>query len=199
MSAVDGYHGPSSDREALRQLDGEISTGRDELGVLVAELDRRRLRIFDVKAQFRQHIVEISLAGAALTAITVAAIWLAVQRARRRQSLISRASRFGTALNRMIADPKRVATGPTIPRQLLTAVAAAALGRATRTVIARGIESAIAAARHHASHPTRPSEGLSASVRDRQGKRDLTEEITARSTSVPSPREARVSLASGDS
>jgi hypothetical protein len=148
-----------TDREALRQLDGEISKGRDELGVLVAELDRRRHRIFNLKAQLKQHVVEISLAGVAVTAITVAAIWLVRQRARRRQSFVARASRFGTAVSRMIANPDLVATGPTIPRQLFTAVAAAALGSATRTIVAKGIQSVMNAPRHNSSRSTQPREG----------------------------------------
>jgi hypothetical protein len=129
-----------SDRESLRRLDGEISNDREELGVLVAELDQRRHRALDLKGQLKRHVIEISLAGAALTAISVTVIWLAVHRNRRRARLISRAGRLGTAVSRMVAHPELVATGPTIPGQLFTAIAAAALGSVTRSLVAHGIE-----------------------------------------------------------
>src|SRR5262245_4241400 len=172
MSGSNDHHETTSDREKLRRLESEISKDRDELGVLVAELDRRRHQIFDVKGQLKRHVVEIGLAGAALTAITVAAIWYAVQRARRRATLTSRASRFKTAMSRMVAHPELVATGPTIPRKLLTAVAAAALGSATRTVVGNVVESIMDSRRNGRAPSARPRDVVRSSAR--QGHRPWT-------------------------
>jgi hypothetical protein len=88
VNATSKHPRPTSNAKTLRRLDEDISKSRDELGVFVAELDRRRHWVFDLRAQLKRHIVEISLAGAALTAMSIAAIWLSVRRARRRASLI---------------------------------------------------------------------------------------------------------------
>src|SRR5262245_9634452 len=174
MSGSNDHHETTSDREKLRRLESEISSERDELGVLVAELDRRRHQIFDVKGQLKRHVVEIGLAGAALTAITIVAIWFAVQRARRRATLTSRASRFKTAVNRMVAHPELVATGPTIPRSLFTAIAAAALGSATRTVVSNVIESIIESRRNSTSPSAEPRRAPRSSARHRDENRRLS-------------------------
>ena len=141
--------------------------------------------------------MEISLTGVALTAITMVALWIVLQRARRRQSLISRAVRFKTAVSRMTPNPELVATGPTIPRQLFAAVAAAALGSATRTIVAKGIQSVIDAARHHpprgpqsresttrlhsvrSANPGRPTTGIDRDIEERAG----LPEVAARGSS----------------
>ena len=55
---VDGSSDPGiSPRENSRQLEGEIAVLRDELAVLVAELDRRRHELTDFKLQARRHAV----------------------------------------------------------------------------------------------------------------------------------------------
>jgi hypothetical protein len=169
----------TSDRETLRRLESEISEGREELGGLVAELDRRRHQFFDLRAQLKRHVVEISLAGATLTAISVAAIWLAVQRAHRRASFVSRASRLGTAVSRTIDNSELVATGPTIPGQLFTAIAAAALGSATRTFVAHAMQSMLDAPR--TSRQGRPlSKGIRAFARRWNGQPSRPGDVIAK-------------------
>jgi hypothetical protein len=145
----------TSDEENLRALTADISNSRDELGVLVEELDRRRHRLFDLKAQIKRHAVEISLTAAALAVISAAVIWLAIERARRRASLVSPASHLRTAERRIVATPQLAATGPTMTRKLFAAVATAALGSATRTVVANVVQDMIGAGRHVASSSPR--------------------------------------------
>ena len=158
----------ASDGERLRSLGAEISNTRDELSGLVAELDRRRHRLFDFKAQIKDHIVGISITGAALAAISATVIGLAVKRAHRRARFVSRTRQIPTAVSRMLANPELVATGPTTTRKLLTAVAAAALGSATRTVVANVVQNMMEAARQGASGSPRPLDGR-VSTRQWQG------------------------------
>jgi len=149
-----------------------------------------------VRRQLKRHAVEIGLAGAALAAITVAAIWLAVQHARRRATLMSRASRLKTAMNRMVAHPELVATGPTISRQLFAAIAGAALGSATRTVVSQVIESIMESRRDGVSRPAGPREVVVRSSA-RQEHKPWTAPDKNRRFSVDSDRERAGGVSSG--
>lgn len=133
---------PSSDgiaaspRDATRELEGRIGLVREELGGLVAELDRRRHEALDLKLQIRRHALETTVTGLAFVAAAAGIVWLTARRARRRRRITSRMDRMRTAMGRMMERPERVAAEPTIPAKIFTAAVNAALA----TVIKKGLE-----------------------------------------------------------
>jgi hypothetical protein len=132
-----------SPRETTRQLDGEIAALREELAGLVAELDRRRHELLDIKLQAKRHVLEMALTGAALVATAAGFVWLGAWRSRRRQSMRSRAGRLREAFSRMLAKPERVAAEPTVPTKIFTAAANAAVATAIKKVVERGLQGAL--------------------------------------------------------
>jgi hypothetical protein len=131
----------ASPREMARQIEGEISTLREELGDLVAELDRRRHQMLDLKLHVRRHALEVTLTGVSLVAAAAALMWLGIWRSRQRPSLVARAGRLRQAVSRMIDNPERVAAEPTVPGKIVRAAATAAVA----AVMKKGMERAVQA------------------------------------------------------
>jgi hypothetical protein len=77
-----------SPRETTRQLEGEISRLREELGELVGELDRRRHELLDVKLQVKRHALAATLTGVSLVAAASGLVWLGIWHAQRRQGAV---------------------------------------------------------------------------------------------------------------
>jgi hypothetical protein len=128
-----------SPRDTVRQLDAQITALRDELGELVAELDRRRHAALDVKTQVRRHAREVALTGAALVGAAAGFVWLGAWRRRRRQRFGARVGRLQHALGRMMDRPERVAAYPTVTMKILTAVASAAAAAVIKKVLERAV------------------------------------------------------------
>jgi DNA-binding FrmR family transcriptional regulator len=128
-----------SPRESSRQLEGEIAMLRDELGGLVAELDRRRHELTDVKLQAKRHALGATLTGAGLLASAAGFVWLGAWRARRRRTTIARIGRLREAVSRMVERPERVAAEPSVPVKILTAAATAAVATAMKKVLERAL------------------------------------------------------------
>jgi hypothetical protein len=129
-----------SERQATRQLDAEIAKLREDLALLVAELDRRRHDLLDVRTQVRRHARPVILTGVTLLGAASALVWLAVTRNRQQQSARARAGRLRDAVARMIDRPERVAAAPTVPARIFTAVATAALTTTAKRILDRGIQ-----------------------------------------------------------
>ncbi len=76
----------ASPDETVRHLALEIASLREELGGLVAELDRRRHDLLDVRLQARRHAVTAS----AVVVVLIGAVWglvrLRVWRVRKREA-----------------------------------------------------------------------------------------------------------------
>jgi len=150
MIRPDGSDADVSPRASTRQLEGEIATLRDELATLVAELDRRRHELMDLRLQARRHVVGTTLTGVGLLASAAGFVWLGARRARRRRSMRGRVSRLRKAVSRMAFRPERVASEPTIPAKILTAAANAAVATAVTRVLERGIRRALSPRERHA-------------------------------------------------
>lgn len=141
---VDGSSDPGiSPRENSRQLEGEIAVLRDELAVLVAELDRRRHELTDFKLQARRHAVGAALTGAGLLMSAAGFVWLSTWRGRRRSKATARMDRLREAVSRMVDRPDRVAAEPGIPVKILTAAANAAVATAIKKALERGFQRAM--------------------------------------------------------
>ena len=141
-----------SPQESTRQLDGEIAALREELAGLVAELDRRRHDLLDIKLQARRHALGMALTSVAVLATASGFVWLGTWHSRRRRTTLSRVGRLREAISRMIDRPERVAAEPGVPARILTATASAVVATAIKKVLERGIQRAI---HRHEERPAR--------------------------------------------
>jgi hypothetical protein len=132
-----------SPRDAARQLDGEISRLREELGELVGELDRRRHEALDVRLQVKRHALAATVTGLSVVAAAAGLVWLGAWRERRQQTLMARSGRLRAALSRAIDRPDRVAAQPTIPERIVGGV----LTAAAAALVKKGLERALRPAR----------------------------------------------------
>jgi len=140
----DGHPAQSaSPDEAVRKLGAEIAAVREELGGLVAELDRRRHEMLDLKLQARRHAVGLTVSAASVLGAAAGVVWIGAWRARRRGRLLSRAVRLRDAVERMIDRPDRVAAEQPVPGKIITAAATAAVATIINRVLGRAVEAFI--------------------------------------------------------
>ena len=91
-----------------REIETEIDHLRTRLDTSLAELDRRRHELTDVKLQLRRHPRVVLGAGAAV-ALLLAGVAFALWRAHEREKPLAKAHRFRLALGRAVAKPERAA------------------------------------------------------------------------------------------
>jgi hypothetical protein len=93
-----------------REIEREIEHLRTRLDRSLAELDRRRHELTDVKLQMRKH-PRVFIGAGATVALLLGGIGLAVWRSRKREKLPNRARRIRIAFGRAIDEPEKVARG----------------------------------------------------------------------------------------
>ena len=121
-------------------LETEITEIRSRLDRSLAELDRRRHELTDVRLQVKRHPVVTAAAGVALLAI-VGGVAYAVWAARQRNKPMSKARRLKHALSRMIDEPHKVAKSePTVPEKILAAAGTAAATILVKKAMERAFE-----------------------------------------------------------
>ena len=140
-------------RDTVHALGSEVAHARDELDVLLGELDRRRHEALDVPLQLRRHAMGVGLTVVAFTLAAAGSVWLTVWRRRRRARLSARAGRLSQAIARMTERPERVATEPTMARKIATAAANAAVAALVKKLLERGITRLAAARPDDAATP----------------------------------------------
>jgi hypothetical protein len=101
-----------------RGIEAEVDAVRNELTTLVAELDRRRHELFDVKLQLRRHVLPVVVTTLVGSAALAAAVALGVRRSRQRRTLPARGRRVSEAVGRLLDHPERVGTEPTIVERI---------------------------------------------------------------------------------
>jgi hypothetical protein len=101
-----------------RGIEAEVDAVRNELTTLVAELDRRRHELFDVKLQLRRHVLPVVVTTIVGSAALAAAVALGVRRSRQRRTLPARGRRVSEAVGRLLDHPERVGTEPTIVERI---------------------------------------------------------------------------------
>jgi hypothetical protein len=147
---------PIAPPETVQQLGSEIAALRVDLDGLVAELDRRRHEVFDLRLQARRHARGIALTIIGLVGAAAGFVWMGTWRARRQDRLASRAGRFGQGLSRMIDQPEHVAAGPTVPAKIMMVAANAAVAVFIKKVLEYAVASTMDRQRRrdHAAAPT---------------------------------------------
>ena len=129
-------------RKAARDIESEITEIRSRLDHSLAELDRRRHELTDVRLQVQRHPMIAIAAGVTVVAI-LGGVAYAIWAARQRRRPISKARRLREALSRMVEDPHKVAKSePTVPEKILAAAGTAAATLLTKKLLERAFNTA---------------------------------------------------------
>jgi hypothetical protein len=140
MSTTKGAADERTPRAIAETLGTEIAVVRDELDGLVAELDRRRHDVFDLRRQLGRHAFGVALTMLALLATATGTVSFGIWRQRRRARLSAQAGRFRHAIARMTEHPERVAAEPTMAGKIVTAAASTAVAALVKKLLERGVQ-----------------------------------------------------------
>ncbi len=126
-------------RETVHELGNQVANVRDELDVLLGELDRRRHDALDVPLQLRRHALGAGLTVAAFTLAAAGSVWLTMWQRRRRKRLGARVGRLSQAISRMTEHAERVDTERSMPLKIAAAAANAAVAMLVKKLLERGL------------------------------------------------------------
>ncbi len=121
------------------ELEGEIGSLRDEIDVLVAELDRRRHQAFGAVAAVRNARIPLILAGVAAGALFAWWVYAAIHERRDARRPVVKLRRLRAAVARAIDDPERVAAGDPTMKQKVAARLLTTAGTALITAGAKAL------------------------------------------------------------
>ena len=139
---VNGQRTDGEPRKMARELETEITEIRTRLDRSLAELDRRRHELTDVRLQVRRHPMVTAVAGLTLLAL-LGGVAYSVWAARQRNKPVSKARRLKHALSRMIDEPHKVAKSePTVPEKILAAAGTAAATILVKKMMERAFDTA---------------------------------------------------------
>lgn len=146
--------------ELVSRVSGEIDTLRSDIGNLVAELDRRRHELFDLKLQAKRHPVALAVAVAGAALVLGGLVALAMRSRRERHRPSRRAREVSHAVARLLEHPDRVAAEQSTRDKILVAAGVAAGTAVARRLVDRFVGPTPAAPRRarangHAA-PARP-------------------------------------------
>lgn len=122
-----------------RALEREVEQLRVRLDRSLAELDRRRHELADVKLQLRRH-PEVLYAAGGVVLLFAAGIGFAIWRAQKKEEPVEKARRFRIAIGRAQEHPERVAQEPTVPQKILAAVGTTVAVAVTKKLLAKAWE-----------------------------------------------------------
>ena len=135
-------NGSSAPAEDPDRIAAEAEQNRQQLDILLAELDRRRHAATDLPEQLRKHPV-VLLTGAALAIGLLVGIAVAGMRRRRRQhSPMGRMHRLRQAMHTMVEHPERVRSDPGIGRKILIAAATSAAATLAKKIVTAQVRKA---------------------------------------------------------
>jgi hypothetical protein len=109
-SRLNNGNGSAAASRPPREIEHEIEHLRTRLDHSLAELDRRRHELTDIRLQMRKHPAVFIGAGAAV-ALMVGGVGLAIWRARKREEIPRKAKRLRIAIGRAVDKPDKVARG----------------------------------------------------------------------------------------
>ena len=95
---------------APREIERDIEHLRTRLDRSLAELDKRRHELTDVKLQMRRHPMVFIGAGAAVV-LLLGGVGFAIYRSRKREEIPQKAKRLRIAIGRAVDEPHKVARG----------------------------------------------------------------------------------------
>ena len=109
-SRLNNGNGSAANPRPPREIEHEIEHLRTRLDHSLAELDRRRHELTDIRLQMRKHPAVFIGAGAAV-ALMVGGVGFAIWRARKREEMPEKAKRLRIAFGRAVDKPDKVARG----------------------------------------------------------------------------------------
>lgn len=109
------------EKKAPREIEREIEHLRTRLDRSLAELDRRRHELTDVKLQMRKH-PRVFIGAGAVVALMIGGVAFAIWRARERQKPLAKAHRLRIAIGRAVDQPQLVANEPSVGQKIAAAV-----------------------------------------------------------------------------
>ena len=98
------------EKKPPREIEREIEHLRSRLDRSLAELDRRRHELTDVKLQMRRH-PQVFIGAGAVVALVVGGVAFAIWRASQREEVPQKAKRLRIAFGRAVDQPEKVARG----------------------------------------------------------------------------------------
>jgi hypothetical protein len=139
---VNGERANGEPRKVARELETEITDIRTRLDRSLAELDKRRHELTDVRLQVKRHPMVAVAAGVTVLAL-LGGVAYAVWAARERNKPVSKARRLKHALGRMMDEPHKVAKSePTVPEKILAAAGTAAATIIVKKLMERAFDAA---------------------------------------------------------
>ena len=127
----------AAEQQRPREIEREIEHLRTRLDRSLAELDRRRHELTDVKLQLQRH-PQILVGAAAAAALLVGGIGLAIWRSRKREEVPQKARRLRIAFGRAVDKPEKVARGEAPPwEKILAAVGTTIAVSVTKKLLER--------------------------------------------------------------
>ena len=139
---VNGERANGEPRKVARELETEITEIRTRLDRSLAELDKRRHEMTDVKLQVRRHPMVAVAAGVTVLAL-LGGVAYAVYAARERNKPVSKARRLKHAIGRMMDEPEKVAKAePTVGKKILAAAGTAAATMIVKKLMERAFDAA---------------------------------------------------------
>src|SRR5262245_40477639 len=127
-------------RETALELGEAIGAVRQDLDMLLAEADRRRHQVMDVRLQLRRHTATAALTGIAILGGATAIVRLGIRRHGQRQRLSARAGRLREAMSRMVEQRHRVAAEPTFLGRIVTAIVVSAAASLANSLVKKAVE-----------------------------------------------------------
>ena len=120
-----------------REIERDIEHLRTRLDRSLAELDRRRHELTDVKLQMRKHPAVFIGAGGVVV-LMLGGVGYAIYRSRKRQELPEKAKRLRIAIGRAVDAPEKVARRePPVWEKILAAVGTTIAVSLTKKLIER--------------------------------------------------------------
>lgn len=103
-------NGASREERNPREIERDIEHLRTRLDRSLAELDRRRHELMDVRLQIRKHPAVFAGAGAVVV-LMLGGVGYAIYRSRKREEMPQKARRLRIAVGRAVDKPEKVARG----------------------------------------------------------------------------------------
>lgn len=120
-----------------REIEREIDHLRMRLDRSLAELDRRRHELMDIRLQIRRH-PQVFIGAGAVVVLLLGGVAFAIYRSRKREEPIEKARRFRIAVGRAVDKPHKVARGEAPPwEKILAAVGTTIAVNVTKKMIER--------------------------------------------------------------
>jgi len=128
---------PAAEPRKPREIERDIEHLRTRLDRSLAELDRRRHELTDIRLQMRKHPAVFIGAGAAVV-LLLGGVGFAIYRSRKREQMPEKAKRLRIAIGRAVDEPHKVARGEApVWEKILAAVGTTIAVNVTKKIIER--------------------------------------------------------------